>query len=142
MLQVRKSRVCGISVIFFQCRFMSETQLSMTVSDFGVFFISSWKWALLSNRGGASCFMFTGCQTLSQSIIVSNFKENVSKLNKMAKNLIFSLIQAHWAQIFFHFFPQKSGFVSHQISWSVIMHNIRKNNYLILTSTLAQSPRL
>ena len=37
MLQVRKSRFCGIAVIFFQCCFLSETQVLMTVSDFGFF---------------------------------------------------------------------------------------------------------
>ena len=40
MLQVRKSRFCGISVIFIQCCFMSETQVLMTVLDFSGFF--SW----------------------------------------------------------------------------------------------------
>ena len=34
MLQVRKSRFCGISAICFQCCFMSETQVLMTVSSF------------------------------------------------------------------------------------------------------------
>ena len=34
MLQVRKSRFCGISAISFQCCFMSETQILMTVSNF------------------------------------------------------------------------------------------------------------
>ena len=39
MLQVRrKPRLCGISVIFFQCCFMSETQLLMIDSDFFFFF--------------------------------------------------------------------------------------------------------
>ena len=38
MLQVRKSRFCGISAIFFQCCFKSKTQLLlMTVSDFSGF---------------------------------------------------------------------------------------------------------
>ena len=41
MLQVRKSRFCGISDIFFQCCFLSETtQVLMTVSVF-LFFSSS-----------------------------------------------------------------------------------------------------
>ena len=34
MLQVRKSHLCGISAIFSQCYFMSETQELMTVSGF------------------------------------------------------------------------------------------------------------
>ena len=34
MLQVRKSRFCGISAISFQCCFMSETQILMAVSNF------------------------------------------------------------------------------------------------------------
>ena len=38
MLQERKSRSCGISAIFFQCCFMIETQILMTVSDFSGFF--------------------------------------------------------------------------------------------------------
>ena len=33
-----KSRFCGISAIFFQCCFMSETQILMAVSDFFAFF--------------------------------------------------------------------------------------------------------
>ena len=38
MLQLRKSRFCGISAIFLQCCFMSETKVLMKVSDFsGVF---------------------------------------------------------------------------------------------------------
>ena len=40
MLQVRKSHYCGISAIFFQCYFMIETQVLMTLSDF-FFFLSS-----------------------------------------------------------------------------------------------------
>ena len=38
MLQVRKSRSCGFSVFFFQCCFMIETQVLMTVSSFSGFF--------------------------------------------------------------------------------------------------------
>ena len=38
MLQVRKSHSCGISAIIFQCCFMIETQVLMTVSDFFKFF--------------------------------------------------------------------------------------------------------
>ena len=38
MFEVRKSRSCGISAIFFQCCFMIETQVLMTVSDFSRFF--------------------------------------------------------------------------------------------------------
>ena len=38
MLQVRKSHSCGISAIFFQCCFMIETQVLITVSDFFCFF--------------------------------------------------------------------------------------------------------
>ena len=34
MLQVRKSHYFGISAIFFQCYFMIETQVLMTLSDF------------------------------------------------------------------------------------------------------------
>ena len=36
--QVRKSHACGISTIFLQWCFMTETQVSMTVSDFWCFF--------------------------------------------------------------------------------------------------------
>ena len=63
MLQVRKLRFCGISAIFFQCCFMSETQALMTVSDFWVFFLGIifWKGALFFNEGapheGASALM-------------------------------------------------------------------------------------
>ena len=38
MLQVRKSHSCGVSWIFFQCCFMIEAQVLMTVSDFLKFF--------------------------------------------------------------------------------------------------------
>ena len=37
MLQIRKSRFCGISVIFYQCYFMIETQVLMAVSN--IFFL-------------------------------------------------------------------------------------------------------
>ena len=37
MFQVRKSCFCGISAIFFQYCFMSETQELMTVFNFGLF---------------------------------------------------------------------------------------------------------
>ena len=54
-------------------RFMSETQLSMTVSDFGFFWISSWKWALLSKGGGMldivtiyHCIQFQGKRIQTQ----------------------------------------------------------------------------
>ena len=40
MLQVRKSHFCGISAIFLQCCFISETQVIMTVSNFFLFFFS------------------------------------------------------------------------------------------------------
>ena len=52
MLQVRKSNFCGISAIFFWCGFMSEIQVLMTASNFGLFFflgIISWNGALLFN---------------------------------------------------------------------------------------------
>ena len=38
MLQVRKSRFSGISAIFFQCCFMSRTEVLITVSNFFGFF--------------------------------------------------------------------------------------------------------
>ena len=38
MHQVKKSHSCGISAIFFQCCFITEIQLLMTVSNFGGFF--------------------------------------------------------------------------------------------------------
>ena len=105
MLQVRKSRVCGISVIFFQCRFMSETQLSMIVSDFGVFFISSWKWALLSNRGGlhASCLLdVRHCHNLSLYLISRKTYPNSIKWRKTLFSAWFRLIRPNFFSIFFH----------------------------------------
>ena len=39
MLQERKSRFCGISTTFFQCCFISETQVLMTVSNFSELFL-------------------------------------------------------------------------------------------------------
>ena len=61
-------------------------------------------------------FTSTRCQILSQAIIACNFQENEkSKLSKMVGNLIF-------------YFISKTGFISQQISCSVIiMYNIRKN---------------
>ena len=51
---MRKSRFCGISTMFFQCCFMSETQVLMTVSDFfGVFFLET---ALFNGAGEGACF--------------------------------------------------------------------------------------
>ena len=44
MPQVRKSCSCGISAIFFQCFFMVETQVLMTVSDFSGFFLGIIYW--------------------------------------------------------------------------------------------------
>ena len=42
MLQVRKSRYCGISAILFQCCVIIETQVLIGVSDFwGFFFYES-----------------------------------------------------------------------------------------------------
>ena len=38
MLQERKPHFCGIFATFFQCYFMSETQVLMTVSNFFGFF--------------------------------------------------------------------------------------------------------
>ena len=64
MLQVIKLGSCGISAIFFQCCFMIETQVLMTVSDFsGIFsrnhfleggFTFRWKGVCFSDgiRGG------------------------------------------------------------------------------------------
>ena len=45
MPQERKSRFCGISTIFFQYCFMSETQVLMTISNFSELFLQiiSWK---------------------------------------------------------------------------------------------------
>ena len=53
MLQVKKSHSCGIYAIFFQCYFMIETQVLMTLSDFSDFFLGiiSWKGASLFNGG-------------------------------------------------------------------------------------------
>ena len=52
---MRRSRFCGIFVIFSQCCFMSETQVLMTISDFLGFFLGVifWKSYLFFN-GGAS----------------------------------------------------------------------------------------
>ena len=51
MLQVIKSDSCAISAIFFQCCFMIETQVFMTVSIFQGFFLGiiSWNGASLFN---------------------------------------------------------------------------------------------
>ena len=52
---MRKSHSCGISATFFQCCFMTETQVLMTVSDFSViFFYESFpgRWLHFSVGGG------------------------------------------------------------------------------------------
>ena len=64
MLKERTSRFSRIFATFFQCYFISETQVLMTVSDFLGFFlrIISWKAALLFNgeRLGALVLMGVG----------------------------------------------------------------------------------
>ena len=54
MLQVGKSHSSGISVIFFQSCFMTETQVLMSFQFFRVIFleINFWKGASLFNRRG------------------------------------------------------------------------------------------
>ena len=54
MLQVRKSRFSGISAIFFQCCFMSRTEVLITVSNFFVFFFQE------SFPGRGLCFSMWG----------------------------------------------------------------------------------
>ena len=45
---------CGISAIFFQCYFMSETQVVMTVSIFFVVFLGIISWRDFTFQQGAS----------------------------------------------------------------------------------------
>ena len=64
MLQLIKSESCGISATFFQCCFMIETQVVMTVSNFLRFcsrnhfleggFTFQWGWGGLVSQMGAS----------------------------------------------------------------------------------------
>ena len=56
MLQARKSHSCGISAIFFQCCFMIETQVLMTVSDFWRFFLGIIPWKGPSRFNGVFVF--------------------------------------------------------------------------------------
>ena len=65
MLQMIKSDSCGISAIFFQCCFMIETQVLMTVSNFFGFFLGiiSRKGASLF-KGGSVCFSDGGSSFL------------------------------------------------------------------------------
>ena len=70
MLQVIKSHSSGTCVILFQCCFMIEMQLSMTVSNFFGFFLGiiSWKWASLFNEWGLVCFSEGGSSFLSGGV--------------------------------------------------------------------------
>ena len=62
MLQVRKSHFCGISAIFLQCCFISETQVIMTVSNFfwGFFSMINFLEGCFTFQWGAS-FFSGGC---------------------------------------------------------------------------------
>ena len=51
ILNTPSENFCGISAIFFQCCFMSEAQVLMTVSDLFCFFF--WKGALLFKWGAS-----------------------------------------------------------------------------------------
>ena len=61
MLQVKKLHYCGISAVFFQCCFMIETQVLMTVSDFLRFFSRNhfleggfpFQWGVISQLGAS-----------------------------------------------------------------------------------------
>ena len=65
MLKERTSRFSRIFATFYQCYFISETQVLMTVSDFFGFFlrIISWKAALLFN-GERFSFQLSGASFL------------------------------------------------------------------------------
>ena len=63
MLEVRKSRSCGISAIFIHYCFMIETQALLTASNFFSLLISSWKGASLFN--GGLVFQLDGASFLS-----------------------------------------------------------------------------
>ena len=56
MLEIRKSRFCGVSTIFYQCYFMIETQVLMLFFFFVFFFLGivSWKEDALLLNGRAS----------------------------------------------------------------------------------------
>ena len=61
MLQVRKSHSYGISAIFFQCWFMIETQILMTVSDlFGLFTRNHFLEGSFTFSQGGGCFSDRG----------------------------------------------------------------------------------
>ena len=82
MLEVGKSRFCGIPTIFSQCCFMSETQVLMTVSNFFVSFLEivTWKGALLSSGGNAAMLSdnFRGNRS---EVICLNWLHNRRKIN-------------------------------------------------------------
>ena len=82
MVEVGKSRFCGIPAILFKCCFISETQVLMTVSKFFVSFLEiiSWKGALLSNGGNAAMFSdnFRGNRS---EVICLNWLHNRTKIN-------------------------------------------------------------
>ena len=68
LLQVIKSHSCGISIIFYQCCFMTEAQVSITVSDFSKYFSRNhilevdftFQWGRLFLRLGAFIFKCGG----------------------------------------------------------------------------------
>ena len=77
-------------------------------------------------------FYFNGIQYINccnLSLYGISRKTNDPNLRKQRKNLVSGPILAHLPQSqASNFFFEKSGSVSHQISWSaIIMYNIRKN---------------
>ena len=74
---MRKSYFYGVSAIFFQYCFMSETQVLMTVSDFFFLGIISWKGALLFNGMGEG-FIFNwggGGYLMGASVLMGGFQK-------------------------------------------------------------------
>ena len=108
MLQVRKSCSCGISAIFFQCCFMIEIQILMTVSNFSWFFLGiiSWKGASLFNGGRG----FKPCKNGDSEYLDSGNKDDSSnydmimriyrfKIKKITRSFIIYWSTLIWSNI-------------------------------------------
>ena len=99
MLQMRKSCSCWISAIFFQCCFMIEMQVFMTVSDFSRFFSRNkflvwdftFQWGVVFELGDTPWEGFRkNHRTLIPPTPLPLFRQAPSQICKLtAKNRIF-----------------------------------------------------
>ena len=110
MLQLRKSYFCGICTLFFQCCFMHETQVLMTVSD-SSFFLAIIPWGgitfqceglvkreypmgiqkIIGMGGGGACpippFPTLTMRNTVYGKIMENLRNRTSKLSYMSQKI-------------------------------------------------------